>query len=60
MLLNKVNQNSSLTGSLSQQGLEGAVAPVMATPSLVFTPCAGKAAMIVTAAAVGYATAKVK
>ncbi|MFJ2821579.1 hypothetical protein ACIO7M_10735 [Streptomyces toxytricini] len=60
MLLHKVNQNASLTGPLSQGTLELAVSPVMATPAAIFTPCAGKAAVLVTAAAVGYATAKVK
>ncbi|MFE7484438.1 hypothetical protein ACPEIF_34045 [Streptomyces sp. NPDC012600] len=60
MFLEKVNQDASLDGLLSERGPEGRVAPVMATPTLVVTPATGKATALVGAAAVGYVTTKVK
>ncbi|MEU9032791.1 hypothetical protein AB0D46_35860 [Streptomyces sp. NPDC048383] len=58
MLVEKVNKNAVLTGALSPKVLANSVAPVMATPALVFTPATGKATAVVLATAVGYVTAK--
>lgn len=58
MLIEKVNKNAALATALSPEALADAVAPVMATPALIFTPSAGKATAVALATAVGYVTGK--
>ncbi|MDK1473117.1 hypothetical protein QNO07_06725 [Streptomyces sp. 549] len=44
MLMQKVNSDASLTGTLEAGSAVGGAAPVMATPALIATPVIAKAA----------------